>query len=464
MNDNLSARKSKRKLNNSQIIALGFAGVIFVGALLLCLPIATVPGQETSFIDALFTATTSVCVTGLVTTVTASHWTLFGQIIILLLIQLGGIGVIAMTTMIFVSLGKRVSMRNRKLIQESYNLDSMAGLVRIVKKVLFCIIMAELIGMVFYAIRLVPRYGLVQGLWQSLFTSVSAFCNAGIDIMGENSLAPYAGDWLVNFTTMGLIVAGGLGFMVWWDLAKNGKAVARKQLPLSRFWGNLKLHSKVVLSATAVLILFGAFLIFVFEYHNPETLGAQPMGTRILESLFQSVTTRTAGFFTVDQAKLTDASVSMSLVWMFVGGSPMGTAGGIKTTTMVILIFTVIAYLKGKKDTELFHRRVKVSIVRSALVVVCVEFATLFVACILLSVLEPKADFVDIVYELTSAVATVGLSRGITPTLSAAGKLVVILTMYLGRIGPVTMATAIVLKAESRTEGIRLPEDNVMIG
>lgn len=451
-------------MNNSQIIALGFAGVIFVGALLLSLPIATAGSQETSFIDALFMATTCVCVTGLVTTVTAVHWTLFGQIVILLLIQLGGIGVIALTTMIFVSLGKRISMRNRKLIQESYNLDSMAGLVRIVKKVLFCIFMAELIGTGLYAIRLIPEYGVSQGLWQALFTSVSAFCNAGIDIMGENSLAPFAGDWLMNLTTMGLIVAGGLGFLVWWDLAKNIKAVYKKELPLNRMWQNLKLHSKVALSATIFFIVVGALLIFLFEFRNPDTLGGDSFGTKVLESLFQSVTTRTAGFFTVDQSKLTDASVSMSLVWMFVGGSPMGTAGGIKTTTMVILVFTVIAYLKGKKDTELFHRRVKDSIVRSALVVVCVEFATLFMACILLSVLESKAPFVDIIYELTSAVATVGLSRGITPTLSAAGKIVVILTMYLGRIGPVTMATAIVLKAESRSEGIRLPEDNVMIG
>lgn len=463
MDDKEFVVRKKRKLNSSQIIALGFAGVIFVGALLLYLPFATVPGKETSFIDALFTATTCVCVTGLVTVVMAAQWSLFGQIVILLLIQLGGIGVVAMTTMIFISLGKRISMRNRRVIQESYNLDRMAGAVRIVRRVLFSIFMAEALGAAVYAIRLVPEYGLGEGLWQSVFTSVSAFCNAGIDLMGENSLTPYRGDWLMNLNTMWLIIAGGLGFIVWWDVAENGKLALKKKSP-ARGFRSLKLHSKVVLTATGIFVFGGALLFLLFECQNPATLGGEKPGVKILGALFQSVTTRTAGFFTIDQSKLTKASAALSLLWMFVGGSPMGTAGGVKTTSMVVLLFTVAAYLKGKKDTELFGRRVKESLVRSAVVVILVMFATLFGGIILLSVLEPEMAFLDIVYEMTSAVATVGLTRGITPALSMAGKLVVIVTMYLGRIGPITMAMAIVIRSEQKTEGLRLPEDNVLIG
>lgn len=464
MNKYFFGLRNKRKLNNSQIIALGFAGVIFVGALLLSLPAATAAGEKTSFIDALFTATTSVCVTGLVTVSTASHWSLFGQMIILLLIQFGGIGVVALTTIVFVGMGKRIGMRDRVLIRESYNLDSMSGMVRIVKKVLFCIFGAEFIGACFYAVRLIPRYGVGEGIWQSVFTAVSAFCNAGMDLMSDNSLALFAGDWLMNLTTMGLIVAGGLGFLVWWDLAKNLKALWKKEIAPGRFWGNLKLHSKIVISATLLFIFGGALLIFIFEYRNPATMGSEPVGTKILESFFQSVTTRTAGFYTINQAGITDATAALSLVLMFIGGSPMGTAGGIKTATMAVLVFTVVSYLKGKKDTELFHRRIKDSAVRSAVVVVSVQFLALFVGCILLFVLEKGVEAVDVVYEMTSAIATVGLTRGLTPKLSSVGKMVVILTMYLGRIGPMTMATAIVLKEESRAEGIRLPEDNVLIG
>ncbi len=456
--------EGRRKLNSSQIIALGFAGVILLGALLLSVPEAAASGVSTPFVDALFTAATSVCVTGLVTVTTATHWSLFGQVVILLLIQLGGIGVVAMATIIFIGIGRRIGMRSRKLIQDSYNLDSMAGLVKGVRKILFGILGAEALGACFYAIRFVPQYGLPRGIWQSVFTSVSAFCNAGMDILGENSLLPYAGDWLVNLTTIALIIAGGLGFIVWWDLADRCREVFTKKLSPRRFWKKLRLHSRIVLCTTFFLILGGAFFIFLFEYGNAGTMGGRPLSDKVLFSLFQSVTTRTAGFMTVDQGRLSNASVCLSLLWMFIGGSPMGTAGGVKTTTITVLLFTMLAYVRGKDDTEISRRRVKESRVRSALVVVCAAFAVWFAMCLLLLALEPAADLVDVVYEMTSALATVGLSRGLTPSLSLGGKLAVVVTMYLGRIGPLTMATAIVLKAERKSNGVRLPEERVMIG
>lgn len=452
------------KLNTAQIITLGFAGVIFIGGIILWLPFCTAAGETTSFIDALFTATTCVCVTGLVTVTTATHWTIFGKVIILILIQTGGLGLITIANIIFISLRKKISMRERRMIQESYNLDQMSGLVKVVKKVVLCVLGAEAIGAFFYSFCFVPQFGWAKGLAQSVFTAVSAFCNAGVDLLGENSLAPYVEDPLVNFTTIGLVIVSGLGFVVWWDLWDKIKKIWKRQMPVRRMFKTLRVHSKIVLTMTAILVLGGTFLIYIFEYGNSASMGNLPAGSKVMASLFQSVTTRTAGFFTIDQAKFTNATVVLCLFLMFIGGSPMGTAGGVKTTTIAVMILTISANLRGKKDVEVFNRKIRSSYIRSAVVVTGMGFMTLLIMTILLAAVTPDAGLADILYETTSAAATVGLSRGLTSRLTTVGKVIIIITMYLGRIGPLTLGTAVTVRGQKRKETTRLAEEDIMIG
>jgi trk system potassium uptake protein TrkH len=453
-----------RKLNTSQIIALGFAILIITGGLILWTPLCAAPGQQTSFSDAMFTATTSVCVTGLVTVPTASHWNLFGKLVILVLIQAGGIGVVSLASLLFIYMRRKISLRNRKMIRESYNVDQMEGLVRLVKRVAMCIFGAEALGAVGYSFRFIPQFGAVQGIWQSVFTAVSAFCNAGIDILGENSLASYVKDPIVNTVTILLIIASGLGFPVWWDLADKVKKVWQGRLRPSRVFRSLRLQSKLVLTTTVILLLGGTVLIFLFEESNPHTMAGMSFGQKLMASLFQSVTTRTAGFATIDQAHFSTAAVALCLVLMFIGGSPMGTAGGVKTTTIAVLFLSMLSNLKGKRDVEFGNRRIRSQYIRSAVVVVGVGFMTLMVSTILLAAVMPQAAFEDILYETTSAVATVGLSRGLTGSLPFAGKWILILTMYMGRIGPLTLGMAVLLRAEKHSENAHLAEEDIMIG
>lgn len=452
------------KMNTSQIITLGFAGVIFLGGIILWMPFCTVPGERTSFTDAMFTATTCICVTGLVTVVTAAHWTIIGKIVILLLIQIGGIGVITLTSLVFISFHRRISLRNRRMIQESYNLDHMSGMVKLVRKVILCVVGAEALGAVFYSFCFVPEFGLWKGLAQSVFTSISAFCNAGVDILGETSLAAYVDHPLVNITTMVLIIMAGLGFVVWWDIAENVKKVFSKKLSPGRLFKSLRLHSKLVLVTTAALVLGGTFLIFLFEYNNPKTMADMPVGTKVMASAFQSVTTRTAGFFTIDQSLFSNATLILCLFLMFIGGSPMGTAGGVKTTSLALMVLTITANLRGKRDVESHNRKIKENYLRSTVVVTGIGFMVLLLMTLLLTAAMPQVPVEDVMYETTSAIATVGLSRGLTPSLNLAGKWIIILTMYLGRIGPITLGTAVVLKSQKRPENTHLAEEDIMIG
>ena len=453
------------KLNTSQIIALGFAGVIFVGGLILWMPFCSAPGQAVTFPDAVFTAATSVCVTGLSTVVMAVQWSPIGKAVILCLIQIGGIGLIALANMIFISLRRKISLKNRRIIKESYNLDEMGGVVAVVRSVVKCVFLAEGIGAVLYAFCFVPEFGIKKGLVHAIFLAVSAFCNAGIDLFGETSLSVYVSNPLVNITTIGLIIVSGLGFIVWWDLWDKFRKVLRKELSPSRVFRVLRLQSKLVLTMTGILVFSGAFLVFVFESGNPSTLKGAPLGTKLMASFFQSVTTRTAGFYTMDQSLLSTPTVIISLLWMFIGGSPMGTAGGVKTTTIAVLILSIAAYLQGKKDVEVYGRRIRESYLRSAMVVAGTSVLILFTMTVLLSAVMPGVDLADVLYEITSAGATVGLSRGLTPQLNVAGKWIVILTMYLGRIGPLTLGTAGVVLVRNRPGSTtHLGEEDIMIG
>ncbi|MCH5265402.1 MAG: potassium transporter KtrB [Lachnospiraceae bacterium] len=452
--------REKKGFITTRIIALGFLGAIVAGTLLLMLPFSTVEGETTTVVDALFTSTTSVCVTGLVVVPTYSHWTLFGQMVIALLAQVGGLGVITFTMLFFMALHRRIGLKDRLLIQAAYNLDTIQGLVILVKKIVRGTLLVEGIGALFYMTVFVPEYGII-GIWKSIFNSISAFCNAGMDVLGPNSLEPYAGNPVVNITTMLLIILGGIGFPVWWnlmDFLRNGR---EKYGDYPMALRHLQLHTKLVLFVTAVLIFTGALAVFFLEYNNPATLGNLPLLEKVQASVFQSVTTRTAGFATISQAGLSEPTMLICCMLMFIGGSPSGTAGGIKTTTVAILVVTVYSIIRSRRDTEMFGRRVSSDVVRRALSVFMVSFGVMLAAVIALTIVQPGA-FVDCLYETVSAIATVGLSRDFTSSLTLAGRIIIIITMYIGRIGPISLA--LFFNSRRYVNLKSYPEEKVTVG
>ncbi len=429
------------KMTTTRIIVLGFLVGIILGAFLLWLPISSNAGKEISFVDALFVATTSLCVTGLTPVVMAEQWNYFGQAVILFLMQFGGLGVITFTTTVLLMLGKRITLKERMLIQDSYNLDSISGVVNLTKRIMKGTLFIEACGAVLYSFVFIPEYGILDGVWKSIFHAVSAFCNAGLDLVGSSSLAVYQTNVMMNVATMLLIVLGGLGFPVWWDVLNVVKRAKRKEILWKDCFSKLKVHSKLVLVMTTALIFGGGLLILLFEYQNPATIGELSFGNKVMVSLFESVTLRTAGFQTIAQENLTEASTLLAFIFMFIGGSPSGTAGGVKTVTMIILILSMLAAVKGTDEVRAFHRKISDNYVRRAVAVVVVFFVALMLITMALTITE-DGSLIDIMFEATSAMATVGLTRGFTGTLTTAGKWIVILAMYMGRIGPISMALA----------------------
>lgn len=456
--------KSPRKvrLSTMQIIALGFFGVIFLGGLILWLPVCN--QKPIAFLDALFTSVTSVCVTGLVTVVPAEQFTLLGKVVVLILIQIGGLGVIACTAAFFLLLRKRITMKGRIMIQQAYGLDTLSGMVRFVIRILKGTFLVEGIGAVLFAIKFVPEFGAARGIWYGVFHSVSAFCNAGIDIIGDSSFIRYVDSPLVNFTTMFLIVMGGLGFPVWYDVITTVRQEGAKKVPRRRFLTRLGLQSKIVLTMTAFLILAGALGFFVLEFNNPNTIGSLSVPEKAMASAFQSVTTRTAGYASVSQSGLTDSSKMLGCILMFIGGSPAGTAGGIKTTTAAMLLLTAASVLRGRRDTECFGRKLENGVVRSGITIMLLTFLFWLAGVTALSVFEPGKDFIDLMYEASSAIGTVGLTADLTPQLTTASHVVLMSMMYVGRIGPVTMALVFAGKADKSAQFRELPEKKIMLG
>lgn len=451
-----------KKWTTTQLIALSFFALILAGALLLMLPISSADGTMTRPVDALFTAATSVCVTGLVTVSTMSHWSAFGQVVIVLLIQLGGLGIMTVSMAVLIFMGRRMNLREQVMVQETYSLDSLAGIRQVVVKVIAGTFIAEAIGAFFYALVYVPQFGFAEGVGAAVFNAVSTFCNAGMDIVSEDSLAPYVTNPVINATTIVLIVVSGIGFLVWWDIVRVIREKRRGGIKNYRLFARLKLHSKLAIVTTGILIFGGAFLFLVFEWNNPQTLGPLGVGGKLTAALFQSVTTRTAGFYTISQGALRNASVLVTLILMFIGGSPMGTAGGVKTTTVAMLVLTFAAVMRGRRSTEVFGRRVAIDSLRTALCVVMMALGVALLGSILLFLTDGFA-FEDTLYEIVSAVATVGLTRGITPQLSDLGKLVVIAVMYIGRTGPITVAF-LFFTGKNRGGAVELPESKIMIG
>lgn len=451
--------KLKRfSLSTSHIIMLSFISAIFIGSLLLSLPISSANGIPVDYIDALFTATTSTCVTGLVTLSTVSAWSNFGHAVILCLIQIGGLGIITVMSAIAVFLHKKMGLGNRLLIQDSFNLNSLSGLIRFLKKVIKGTFIIELFGALAYMTVFIPKFG-PRGIWISVFNSVSAFCNAGIDIIGENSLCDYATNPIVNITTALLIFLGGIGYIVWWDVIKVLKDARKFRLHCFK---KLSLHSKIALTTSFMLIVSGTVLFLIFEYNNPLTLKDYSLFDKLQIAFFQSITTRTAGFASVPQQNLTNASCLVSLLLMFIGGSPVGTAGGIKTVTFTVLIASARSTIKNKTDASLFNRNIARSAINKALSVVYMSFAIVFISSTLLCAIT-DASVLDILYECVSATATVGLSRNLTSVFDLWGKLIIIATMYLGRIGPISLAIAFNLRKE-KTNIIKNPTEEISVG
>lgn len=456
-------RKIRTNFTPAQQIALSFASVILTGAFLLSLPISNRLAGPT-FIDHLFTSTTAVCVTGLTTVVLFDQYTLFGQWVIIGLMQIGGLGLMTLIAVFVIFVSGKLSVANRLALNEAVNFFNLNDFNHFIKNILKYTLVFESIGIILYATRFVPEFGWSQGLFISLFTAVSAFVNAGLDILGPISLQGYVHDPIVNFTTMYLIVVGGLGFGVWFDLSQGSKSLIRKSHPFHYVINHLKVHTKVAITTTLCLIFGGALLLLVIEFNNPETIQAFNFFDKVMASLFQSVTTRTAGFATLNMASMKAASLIIMMILMFIGGSPGGTAGGIKTTTFAILLLMIFSELASKKEIIVFNRKIEREQFRKAFVIAFILLMTVTTGIILLSIIEPF-ETLEIAFESVSAIATVGLSMGITSSLSYFGKVIIISLMYLGRIGPLTLLLSINRKQTSRKgQEISYPSADILIG
>lgn len=439
--------------NNPYLIFLyGFAAIIIIGTIFLALPIASNDGNSVGIINALFTATSATCVTGLIVVNTASHWTVFGKVVIIMLIQIGGLGVMTMTALISFFVGKKISLKTRLLIMEERNVDELQGVVRLTKNILFYTFGVEIAGAILFSFVFVRDYGVGRGIAYSLFHAVSSFCNAGFDLIG-NSMIDYVDNPIITLSVCGLVVIGGIGYYVFWDI------YASKRFRM------LTLHSKLVLIITGILLIGGSVLMFFLEHDNPGTMGNLSMSGKINASIFQAVNPRTAGYNSVPLENLRMSTVAISVVLMFIGGSPASTAGGIKTTTFGVLLISFYNLVKGKEDVEVYGRRIMPETTIRASAILVLSLILITICSTILSVTEEKTgyDFLEIVYETVSAFSTVGLTRGITPYLSNAGKLVLSMMMYIGRVGPMTVAYAF-LKKHKNIGNYTYPEGKIIIG
>ena len=389
---------------------------------------------------ALFTATTSVCVTGLVVVDTYSHWSVFGQAVILVLAQIGGLGIITVFSMFLLVTKRKFSMGQRMMLKDALNLNTRSGILGKLARIMIGTFIVEFIGAVFYSFSFVPLLGIKKGIWASVFNSVSAFCNAGMDIIGPTSMGQFSDQPGVLLTTMLLIVLGGLGYVVWFDLSEGFRNGVKKRYTPVQMWKRLSEHTKLVLSLTLSLILIGAVAIFLSEYNNLGTIGNMSLPDKILNSFFQSITLRTAGFSSFSQRRMTDISCVVSYVLMFIGGSPIGTAGGIKTVTFFLATMNIITYINQDKKNLVFNRRVTDDLRRKATVIVAVSSFTVVVMTLALMATNKGLGITNALFEVISASATVGLTRDVTPNLNLAGRIIIIISMYLGRIGPISMA------------------------
>lgn len=435
------------------VICAGFAAVILLGSLLLSLPCAAQAGQRVSWFDALFTSTSAVCVTGLIVRDTGTTFNLFGQLVLMCLIEVGGLGFMTFATMIFRLLGRGISLRERMLIRESMNESGVGGMEELIRWVARSAFAVQFAGALALAVRFIPLFGWTKGAFYALFHAVSAFCNAGFDLFGQySSLTAYRSDVWINLCVMALIVMGGLGFGVLRDLANRRKN------------GYLRLQTRLVLSGYTLLLAFGALFTLAAEWSNPDTLGNLSLSEKLLAALFQSVTLRTAGFNTISQQALRPATKLVSSLLMLIGAAPASTGGGVKVTTVAVLFMAVRATVRGDSFVIAFRRNISAATVRRALAVLMIALGVVLTDIVVLSLMQPELDFMDVVMECASAVGTVGVSAFGTVRLNVAARLMLICTMYLGRIGPMTMALLLAHRQGNHRSIINYPDGQIMIG
>lgn len=434
------------------IFIIGFAIIIFIGTILLKLPISSVNGRSLGFIDAFFTATSATCVTGLAVVNTADYFTVFGKVVITILIQVGGLGIMTISAMVSFFIGKKISLSTRVLIMEERNSNELQGVVKLTKYIVIYTFLAELIGAIFFSFVFVKDYGVDKGIAFSLFHSISSFCNAGFDLMG-NSMTNYVHNPIINITVSLLVIVGGIGFFVFWDIYQ------------CKSFKRLCLHSKLVIIITSILLIGGATLFFFLEYSNISTIGNLNLLGKIQASIFQSMTTRTAGFNSVEIGNLRMPTVFIMVILMFIGGSSTSTAGGIKTTTMGVIFISIYNLVKGKRDIEIFEKSITYQTALKAVAIVGIATFIISISAFVLTITELNMgfSFLDILFEVVSAFSTVGLTRGITADLSQIGRILLSFVMFIGRVGPLTVAFAL-MKENKNLGNYTYAEGKIIIG
>lgn len=454
-----------KKLSPAQKIASSFLFVILAGTILLMLPISNRNHEFFSPIDALFTATSATCVTGLSTVAIAEQFNWFGHLVIVLLIQVGGLGLMTFMAVLILILKNRLSLNEKIVMKEMLNQDKVFDMKKFLLDILRYTLFFEAIGTILLSFRMIDVYGPVDGVLKSAFLSVSAFCNAGFDTLGSISLQDYVHDPLVCFTIMALIVLGGLGFAVWFDVRDKLGLLVKRKINFKRFRHSLSLHTKIVLSVSVILIIIPALMIMALEFHNPATMGNFTIPEKMMSSLFESIALRTAGFTSINYGGINAGTQLLMMVVMFIGGSPGGTAGGIKTTTFAVLFFYMIAMLRGRENTIVMRRNLGRNIVIRAMGIFFINLVALFTGIFLLCIFEPQA-YNALCFEAVSAMATVGSSLGITSTLTFMGKVIIILLMYVGRIGISTLIISLVKPrhAQDAKDKVNYPDGTIIVG
>ncbi len=442
----------------ARVICLGFACTIIIGTILLMLPISSKSLETTPFITSLFTATSATCVTGLSIHDTFTHWSIFGQIIILSLIQIGGLGLVTFTTFFSVAIGRKLGLKNMQLVNESVSADDGFNASELIKMIITISIIFEVIGAIILSFIFVPEFG-SSGFFIAIFTSISAYCNAGFDLFGSipgnSSLTIFYNQPIVLYTIMGLIISGGLGFIVWYDIYNYKKTK------------KLMLHTKIVLIMSLVFIVVGAIIFLLLEFNNKNTIGEMSLLEKFNNSLFYSISTRTAGFNTFDISSLTEFSKVFSMFLMFIGAAPGSTGGGIKITTITVIAMTVISVIKGRQDTLIMSKKVSQATVYKSISVFSIAFIAVIISTIIIfftNNFENHLSGIDALFEAISAFATVGLSTGVTAMSNVASKLILIFTMFLGRVGPISLALSLTIKSSKRNKHKIVPEGKIMVG
>lgn len=462
----LKKSNDHHSMHPTRQIALSFLMVILIGSILLSLPFCN-NNEPTTYLNNLFIATSATCVTGLVPVVPSEQYNLLGQLVIIVLIQIGGLGFLTFLNLLLVIIKKKISLTNKIVMQEALNQPSLNDIPKFLKNVIKYTFIVEGIGAILLSFVFIPDYGIVKGIYFSIFHAISAFCNAGFDVLGSISLIGYQTNPIINLVIPGLIIMGGLGFIVWFDIAKTLKKEFKRESKFNfkHLFKNFSLHTKIVLVMTVILLLLGMIIFYLCEADNIHSIAKLNFFDQLQVSFFQSATLRTAGFASVDIAMLHPSTKFMMCILMFIGGSPAGTAGGIKTVTFAVSVLMVYNIYHGRKEVTVFARRIPKRLIVHSFAIITMAISLVFIGVFILSITENVA-FIDILFEVVSAFATVGLSASLTPMLSTIGKIVIIILMYIGRIGPITLIISFARKSyiNAGKKEVKYPDGNILLG